>query len=134
MKPIQTPLATNTIAEARKASTNFPLKRPSRGPPVAMGLATPFFRILVRPRAAEMMEIAYVVKNSISAAYSPVRMVESGLNIILPRLLPSGLPVTNNIKFLSNIVFRFLPDDPQIIVMIKTDGTDSRQDSSRPTF
>ena len=55
---IQTALVTITTAEARKASRNFPVKSPSRVPPGAMGLATPFLRHLARPRAAEMMEMA----------------------------------------------------------------------------
>ena len=54
---IQTALVINTTAEARKASRNFPVKSPSRVPPGAMGLATPFLRHLARPRAAEMMEV-----------------------------------------------------------------------------
>ena len=55
--PIQSPLVTNTTTEARKATRNFPVKSPSRVPPGAMGLATPFLRHLARPRAAEMIEM-----------------------------------------------------------------------------
>jgi len=50
------------------------------------------------------------------------------------RLLGLG-SVTNDIKLLSKIVFRFSPKDAEakITVMIKADGTDSRHVSSRPT-
>lgn len=65
--PIQIPLATDPTAEARNPSRNFPLRRPSRGPPGAIGLATPFLRHLARPKAAEMTERAKVVKNSSQA-------------------------------------------------------------------
>ena len=61
-KPI--PLATNPAAEASRAVTNFQVRSPSRDPPGAMGLATPFLRHLARPRAAEKMEMEMVVKNS----------------------------------------------------------------------
>ena len=54
---IQTPLVTNTPVEARMANRNFMVRSPSRVPPGAMGLATPFLRHLARPRAAEMMEM-----------------------------------------------------------------------------
>jgi len=57
VKATKNPLNTSPQKEARKASINFPLRRPSRGPPGAMGLATPFLRHLARPRVAEMMEM-----------------------------------------------------------------------------
>ena len=64
-----------------------------------------------------------------------VSRVELGLNIMLSRL--PGPTVTNNIKLLPNIVFRFSPHasyaETQITVMIKADGTDSRQVSNKPT-
>ena len=39
-----------------KAKINLPLRSPSTGPPGAIGLATPFFRHLARPRQAEKQE------------------------------------------------------------------------------
>ena len=61
---MQSPLAINDTAEARKATTNFPVRNPSRVPPGAMGLATPFLRHLARPREAEMKEMMKVVRNT----------------------------------------------------------------------
>ena len=58
VRPIQAPLATNDASDARNASRNFPVRRPSRDPPGRMGLAIPFLRHLAKPRAAEMMEVA----------------------------------------------------------------------------
>ena len=55
-RPIQRPLTTKQQAEAMKAKINLPLRSPSTGPPGAIGLATPFFRHLARPRQAEKME------------------------------------------------------------------------------
>ena len=53
---IQKPLATKQHPEAMKAKINLPLRSPSTGPPGAIGLATPFFRHLARPRQAEKQE------------------------------------------------------------------------------
>ena len=53
---IQRPLTTKQQAEAMKAKINLPLRSPSTGPPGAIGLATPFFRHLARPRQAEKQE------------------------------------------------------------------------------
>ena len=53
---IQNPFTTKQQAEAMKAKINLPLRSPSTGPPGAIGLATPFFRHLARPRQAEKQE------------------------------------------------------------------------------
>ena len=54
---IQNPLNTNARAEAMNPKKNRQVKSPSRGPPGAIGLATPFLRHLARPSAAEMREM-----------------------------------------------------------------------------
>ena len=57
LMPIHNPLTINTTAEATMATKNLPVRSPSRVPPGAMGLATPFLRHLARPRDAEMTEM-----------------------------------------------------------------------------
>ena len=64
VRAIQRPLTTKQQAEAMKAKINLPLRSPSTGPPGAIGLATPFFRHLARPRQAEKQERMKVRKNN----------------------------------------------------------------------
>ena len=56
--PRQVALAPRQNPEAKKARRLRQERRPSRHPPGPIGLATPFFRHLARPREAEMMEVA----------------------------------------------------------------------------
>ena len=49
----------------KKASRYLADRRPSRQPPAPMGLATPFFRHLARPREAEKMESEKLMENII---------------------------------------------------------------------
>ena len=57
LKATQKPLASNPVADARNPMRNFQVRSPSRVPPGAIGLATPFLRHLVRPRTADKMEM-----------------------------------------------------------------------------
>ena len=52
-KPRQAPLARRHIIQARNARIYRPLNMPLRKPSETSILATPFFRHLARPRAAE---------------------------------------------------------------------------------
>ena len=49
----------------KKASRYLADSRPSRQPPAPMGLATPFFRHLARPREAKKTEREKVMRNTV---------------------------------------------------------------------
>ena len=61
--PRQAPLANKQSAQAKKASRCLHDRRPSRQPPSPIGLATPFFMHLARPREAEKTEREKVMMN-----------------------------------------------------------------------
>ena len=135
--PRQTPLATKQDPQAKKASRCLHDRRPSRQPPSPMGLATPFFRHLARPRAAEMLERTRVVKNSISPS----------VKVPLPKMMFLRLASSNPVAIISKLYSysyetmtvksidrMFLLALTMITVIIRAVGADSKNTSCSPMF
>ena len=136
--------ANKQIPQMMRASKCRADRRPSRQPPSPMGLATPFFRHLARPKEAEKKEREKVMINSV---YPSEKLKMPLPKMIFDRSGTSDRPGPSTTTLLSSLLrSSSISSDTEcctplnspalipIIVIMRAEGTASRNTSCRAIF